>query len=558
MRVYHSTESYIAMVDKIHGGKYDYSETVFIKMGDQITVICPEHGKFYPKAGNHKITGCQKCYDERRHLNRSQPKDTFLERLKEFNPNLELIGEYENATARVMVRCKIHGDEFLGTPTRLLTYKHPCPSCNGERISKGHKDKHIGKVPDAIAKLPKHIKVITHEPDWGSPTEFECEYHGRFKVPFKRAHKMQYVCSECSKDHLKGKNRVSFQEYSDHIKKLFPDPPAAIQLIEASYTKNAGTKMVHLRCEEHGEFVRERSTVNNGRLNTPCPFCKENGVSTVELDLVKFLREYADCRQGVRNVISPKELDCYLPKHALALEMCGLYWHSELKINKSYHADKLNLCHDKGIGLIQIFEDEWNNQRAICESIIRSRLGVISRKLYARKLQLIEVTGKQAKVFLEANHIQGFVPAQHYLGLSQDGVLVALASFSFNRLKKDDKWELVRYCSLLDHTVVGGLSKLCKAFMSQYKVGTLLSYCCLRWFTGRGYESAGFVKTGQTQPSYFYTNKVIRVSRYSAKKHKLALKLPNFNPDLTETENMTNAGFTKVYDCGHSVYELRA
>lgn len=557
MRVYHSTESYIAMVNEIHKGKYDYSETVFTKMGEKIIVICPEHGRFYPKAGGHKITGCPKCFDARRHLNKSQPKEEFLNRLKAFNPDLEVVGDYVNASVKVLVRCKIHGDEFMGVPTRLLQYKNTCPSCNRDQASKRHVDKHIGRVPAEIAKLPKNIKVVTKNPTWGGVTEFSCDYHGSFTTQVKLLHLRQYVCNECAKEHLKGKSRVSYQEYKAHIKKLFPKPPAKITLVKDSYDKNAGTKLVHLHCEQHGDFIRERSTINNGKLGTPCPSCKAHGLSTPELEVVKFLREFVDCYQGDRKLIAPKELDCYVPEKKLAVEMCGLYWHSELKINNSYHSEKLKLCNDKGIDLIQIFEDEWVNQQNICKSILRNRLGVTGNKFFARQLQVVPVTGSKARVFIEANHIQGFAPAQHYLGMEKEGELIAIASFSFNRLKKDEKWELVRYCSLLDTTVVGGLSRLCKAFMKQHQVSTLLSYCCLRWFNGAGYEAAGFVKTGQTQPSYFYTNKVIRISRYSAKKHKLEKKLPNFDDNLTEWENMANAGFTRVYDCGHSVYELR-
>jgi len=37
-------------------------------------------------------------------------------------------------------------------------------------------------------------------------------------------------------------------------------------------------------------------------------------------------------------------------------------------------------------------------------------------------------------------------------------------------------------------------------------------------------------------------------------KHKLSILLENFNPELSETENMKNHGFLKIYDCSNKVY----
>ena len=43
-----------------------------------------------------------------------------------------------------------------------------------------------------------------------------------------------------------------------------------------------------------------------------------------------------------RKIISPKELDFYLPDYNSAIECNGLYWHSDFKKEKAYHYDKCN------------------------------------------------------------------------------------------------------------------------------------------------------------------------------------------------------------------------
>ena len=40
-------------------------------------------------------------------------------------------------------------------------------------------------------------------------------------------------------------------------------------------------------------------------------------------------------------------------------------------------------------------------------------------------------------------------------------------------------------------------------------------------------------------------------------KHKLKDKLTNFDPNLTEFENMENNGYFRIYDCGNKVYTYK-
>jgi hypothetical protein len=559
MRVYHTTESYVALVDAIHQGRYDYSETVFTKMSAKVRVKCPEHGLFEVSAGNHKVTGCPACFNARRPTLKATPFATFEDRLFKFNPLLSVVDPSAFASMKkpVQLLCKHHG-VFTAKPSAALKYKNICPGCLHVVTSAANKEKVSAQIGIAISRLPAHIALVTKSPGWSTATTLRCQHHGEFTTQLNRVGQMQYICNKCAQEAAKGLPRITLSEYQSWVARLFPAPPSAISVVAGAYQDQAGTKLVTLHCATHGEFTRNRSTINNGRLGTPCPFCKRHATSDIELDMVTLLRKHVPCEQGNRQVIAPKELDCWVPSHKLAAEMCGLYWHSEHKIDKTYHLSKLEACVDKGINLIQIFEDEWLQRRSICESILLNRLGVSIIKVGARKLTINRVGYKEAYPFLEENHIQGGVPSQYYFALVDGREIMAIATFSFNRLKKDGSWELVRYCSKLNHSVTGGLSRLVRHFMREQGVDRIISYCCRRWFTGRGYESAGFTLIGKTQPSYFYTDKRIRLSRYSATKKKIQSLLPSFDPELTETENMLRAGYAKIYDCGNLVYEFKA
>jgi very-short-patch-repair endonuclease len=57
-----------------------------------------------------------------------------------------------------------------------------------------------------------------------------------------------------------------------------------------------------------------------------------------------------------RSIIPPKELDIFFPDKKVAIEYNGDYWHA---VNNSNHIEKIQLCADKGIKLIQVFEHEF-------------------------------------------------------------------------------------------------------------------------------------------------------------------------------------------------------
>lgn len=67
--------------------------------------------------------------------------------------------------------------------------------------------------------------------------------------------------------------------------------------------------------------------------------------------------------------IENHELDIWLPDIRVAIEYNGTYWHSIPSIIESDKFKKIQ-CESKGIKLISISEQDWNNDRKTCESKI--------------------------------------------------------------------------------------------------------------------------------------------------------------------------------------------
>lgn len=74
-----------------------------------------------------------------------------------------------------------------------------------------------------------------------------------------------------------------------------------------------------------------------------------------------------------RQVLIGKEIDILIPSAKIGIEYNGLKWHSEwfAHKDKNYHLDKTIKCNEKGIGLIQIFEDEYIERKELVQNKIK-------------------------------------------------------------------------------------------------------------------------------------------------------------------------------------------
>lgn len=81
-----------------------------------------------------------------------------------------------------------------------------------------------------------------------------------------------------------------------------------------------------------------------------------------------------------RTLISPAEIDIWLPDHKLAVEFNGLHWHSEGVLGpraKTATIEKRNSLALLGIGLAMIFEDEWTHARTQTKKRLQQALGLL-------------------------------------------------------------------------------------------------------------------------------------------------------------------------------------
>lgn len=291
------------------------------------------------------------------------------------------------------------------------------------------------------------------------------------------------------------------------------------------------------------------------------PIGKYTKGTTIEL----FIRELLDKHNieyitNNRKIISPKELDIYIPSKKLAIECNGIYSHSTNYKQPSYHVNKTKDCRTNGIELIHIWEDWVRNKPEIVKSIILNKLGLLKTEvIYARKTIIKEVNPKECNDFLERNHIQGKSQSTIKYGLYYNDELVSVMTFSKPRVNmggKDHKcqWELVRFCSKLNTRVVGGASKLLNYFIKHYNPDSIVSFSSNDISNGNLYKQLGFESDMKYQNSYWYIEpgSMKRYHRSSFTKSEIVKKgyKDIVDDTWTEKEVMEELGFFCIYDSG--------
>lgn len=260
------------------------------------------------------------------------------------------------------------------------------------------------------------------------------------------------------------------------------------------------------------------------------------------------------------------ELDIFIPNKNIAIEHNGLYWHSygkndfneneELIEDKKYHLRKTEKCENSGIMLLHITDNDWNNKQDIVKSMIKSKLGMTER-IYARKCHItFDIPNNIYKNFLAENHIQGYIPSKLRIGLLYENKLVSVMSFGKNRF--GDGIELYRMCSLKNYTIVGGMKRMLQHAIKQYNFQkSIISYCNRSYSSGNSYKQLGFNLIKSSNPDYIWFNKNTIYTRYQTQhKTKLSSIVGDiYDPNISERDNMMNAGFRRYWGCGNLVFE---
>lgn len=488
--------------------RYDFRNATYRGALTPITgIVCYKHGEFqqYSAQLRKDGAGCPKCGAEQRTQTRRMDPAEFVARAEETHP-----GRFDySKTNYVNMTTKVlvtcpQHGDFQISPIKLVHGKQGCPTC-----ATGLRGRRIN-VLEAAAKSAAAKRNTFRE---------------KFEERAQEVHGDLY-------------------DYSQH-----------------GYT--SGRAKVTVICRKHGAFEQ---AVYHHLAGQGCPRCGQK--SAPEDALADYLSIFTKVERRNRTLIAPKEVDIYLPEHGLAVEFCGMYWHShgdqeDERKSKHRHAEKHRLCAALGVRLITIYETEWAERPATIKRLLRNAIGKTKGKLMARKCELGKPTGQEARAFYEKYHPQGGEGAGSHYGLYWNGKLVACMRFTYGgndrgHSAKGRQWTLSRYASRV--SVVGAASRLFKAFLADEKPDDVKSFSDNRLFSGGMYERLGFQLEADVQPDYqVWSQKLGLRPKPHYQRRLLPARLRDHGQDeifdpatdkRTEAEMTYLMGARRIYDCG--------
>ena len=548
---------YDKFVDSIQLPELDYNPS----STERLTVRCERHGEFMTtlKAMQKSKTGCPACAVEQATSQQRLTKELFVQRSVEkygdlYDYSLVNFDGYTSNQHKVTIVCKEHGG-FTKSVKRFLGGEG-CPRCSREASVKQENDMFWSSLLEQLKQvnpslgfsqaefqgIAKKIKVI-------------CPTHGEQWCGIKLL-KSGKGCSECYRESLK---------YSrDEWLKKFEETHGTHKYKYLRMDERPSSRgVVDVWCNEcEITFSQE---ISSHSLGHGCPMCKiksvASGPSKQELEVLDFIKTLTnhEVNSQVPVLLGEKRfvLDIVCPDLKLAVEFNGVYFHSQRFLKDTrYHLNKTKAAAEQGWHLVHIFEDDWKFRNAAVRHMLSNRFGQI-KKVGARKTRVVPVDKETAVAFYQDYHVQGSsrTPNQTHYGLSHEGELIAVMSFSQHASKRvvleESEWELVRFASR--YSVQGGASKLFKAFVKECSPTKVVSFSMNHLFTGGVYSNLGFTVECVLPPDYTYVDKRTGRRLHKAGFQHSVLKR-RFKDDYiegaTERQICESLGYYRIYDCG--------
>lgn len=120
----YTTQDFIKEARKVHGDKYDYSETKYINAKAKVCIICPEHGRFWQRTTAHlRGQGCPVC------AGKNVTTERFIQKAKEVHGNTYDYSNtvYSGRHSPLEIICSVHGSFWQSAGSHLSG--RGCPHC---------------------------------------------------------------------------------------------------------------------------------------------------------------------------------------------------------------------------------------------------------------------------------------------------------------------------------------------------------------------------------------------------------------------------------------------
>lgn len=325
-----------------------------------------------------------------------------------------------------------------------------------------------------------------------------------------------------------GKQRIKYRGSSGQtiieLCKQYSAPLSVYHQLAQRTSTDFAINTLLSRISKDGTYQKYRSSLEDVFLKLVLPEFKLEKWNKKPLEAD--ISYHPDFRFAVNNIV-------------LYVDVHGLFHHSEYVMKSKHHYNRADIFRKFGLPYLQFFADEIYKKPDIIKSILRSKLGKISERFFARNLHLKRVSPEEARKFLDTNHLMGYKSAPAVGLIDQNQNLISVLSYK--------KWaghlEIERFATKLNTTCVGGFGKLV-THLKQFNK-PIVSFCDLRYSDGHSYKTLGFKELGTTL-GWNWTNGKERFNRLVC----------TATHNKSERENAAERGLFKIYDAGQRKYRL--
>ncbi|MDQ9041011.1 hypothetical protein RFH95_11305 [Acinetobacter nosocomialis] len=256
------TQKFIDIANKVHSGKYSYSNAIYKKAKLKLLVTCKEHGDFEVSPDNHKRgRGCPKCrYISVSEKKKKAPKDLISDFVAVHGEKYIYPEPKARYGTKVEIICKEHG-EFLQDVTAHRSGQG-CPKCGLNKPLRITHEKFITHC----------VNVHNNFYDY-SQTEYTgiknyltivCPIHGQF-AQTAELHYLGKGCRKCSTERNSENRKRSRADLLEAFRKVHGE--------EYSYEFakiDGSSKKIAISCKLHGIFMQTPTKHLSGQ---KCPKC---------------------------------------------------------------------------------------------------------------------------------------------------------------------------------------------------------------------------------------------------------------------------------------------
>lgn len=268
--------------------------------------------------------GCPKCAGNIKLIH-----EEYVEKVKNINPNIEVLGKYTNSITKILHKCRIDGYEWSAYPCHILRGSG-CPECAG--LKKKTHEEYI----EELAEINPNIEVIGKYININTKILHKCKIDGyEWDITPYCVLKMGQGCPKCF-----GNIKKTQEEYIAQVAEINPNIEVLGDYIDYH------TKILH-KCKIDGcEWCATPANVLRG---TGCPKCSASkGERTIEFwlnennILYEPQKRFEDCKN-----IKSLPFDFYLSDYNICVEYQGMQHYKPIDYFGGEKAFKTQILRDK-------------------------------------------------------------------------------------------------------------------------------------------------------------------------------------------------------------------